>query len=476
MIKMNPSYSVVLRVKIPNRPGMLAKVLAVIGKAGGDVGAIDIVGFESGYIIRDIEASAPDLDDAKLITAAVGRIEEIRVLNVADRTLLLHQGGKLSIESKVPLKTRYDLAMAYTPGVARVAKAIDDDPERVYELTIKKNTVAIVTDGTAVLGFGDIGPQAALPVMEGKALLLKNFGGIDAFPLCLATRNAEEIITAVQWISPGFGGIMLEDISAPHCFNIEQRLQETLDIPVFHGDQQNGAVVALAGLLNALKVVGKRREDVRVVVCGLGAAGIGLIRLLHLAGFRQIVGCDRAGILYRGRKENMHAIKEETALITNPEGRQGTVADALSGADVFIGVSEPRAVRPEAFKAMAADAIIFALASPAPEVLPMEVEPYARVIATGRADFDNQLSNALCFPGVFRGAFDCRARKINGEMLIAAAEAIASCVAPEELMESHIIPSIFHRAVFDKVAGAVAEAALNTGVGTLAHKRALFTE
>jgi malate dehydrogenase (oxaloacetate-decarboxylating) len=475
MIKMNPSYSVVLRVKIPNRPGMLGKVLSVIGRAGGDVGAIDIVGLEGGFIIRDIEASAPDLDDAKLITAAVGRIKEITVLNVADRTLLLHQGGKLEVVSKVPLKTRYDLAMAYTPGVARVAMAIQDHPERAYELTIKKNTVAIVTDGTAVLGLGDIGPRAALPVMEGKALLLKAFGGVDAFPICLDTRDTEEIIRAVKWISPGFGGIMLEDISSPRCFTIESRLRQELDIPVFHGDQQSGAVAVLAGLLNALKVVGKRLEDVRIVVCGLGAAGIGLIRLLSAAGAGSMIGCDRAGILYRGRRKNMNSAKRETAQLTNPEGLRGSVRRALKGADVFIGISEPRAVLAEDFRVMAADAIIFALASPVPEVLPEEAEPYARVIATGRPDFDNQISNTLCFPGVFRGAFDCRAREINEEMLIAAAQAIAACVAPEELMESHIIPSIFNRKVFRKVAGAVTEAALRTGVGTVAHRKTSFT-
>ncbi|MDA8125702.1 MAG: NAD-dependent malic enzyme [Deltaproteobacteria bacterium] len=475
MIKMNPSYSVVLRVRIPNRPGMLGKVLSVIGRAGGDVGAIAIVGFEDGYIIRDIEASAPDLDEAKLITAAVKRIEEIRVLNVADRTLLLHQGGKLEVMSKVPLKTRYDLAMAYTPGVARVAMAIHESPERAYELTIKKNTVAIVTDGTAVLGLGDIGPRAALPVMEGKALLFKNFGGVDAFPICLDTRDPEEIVKTVKWISPGFGGVMLEDISSPRCFGIESRLKKELDIPVFHSDQHSGAVAVLAGLSNALRVVGKGLAEVRIVVCGLGAAGIGLIRLLGAAGAGPIIGCDRAGILYRGRRENMHPVKEEIALVTNPSGLRGGVADALAGADVFIGVSEARSVHPDAFRQMAKDAIVFALANPVPEVLPGDVEPFARVIATGRPDYDNQISNTLCFPGLFRGAFDCRAREINREMLIAAAGAIAACVVPEELMESNIIPSLFNRQVSGKVAQAVSEAAIRTGVGTLAHKQAYFS-
>ena len=474
MIKAIPGYIVVLRVEIPKRPGMLGKVLSVIGRAGGNMGAIDIVGFNNGCIIRDIEAGAADLDMAKLITAAVRRIKEIKVLNVADRTFLIHQGGKIELKSKVPLKTRDDLAMAYTPGVARVAMAIYEQPERVYELTMKKNSVALVTDGTAVLGLGDIGPAAALPVMEGKAILFKTFAGIDAFPLCLDTRNPEEIIQAVKWISPGFGAISLEDISGPRCFEIESRLKKELNIPVFHDDQHGTAVVILAGLINALKVVGKRMEDVRIVVCGLGAAGTASIRLLISSGVRQIIGCDRAGILYRGRRENMNPVKEEIAGLTNPERIKGTVGRALRGADVFIGVSESRAVAVKDVRRMAGDAIIFAMANPVPEIMPEEVDPYARVIATGRPDYDNQMSDILCFPGLFRGVFDCRAREINQEMLVAAADAIASCVAPEELMEQHIVPSVFNRKVPEVVARAVTEAALRTGVGTTAHKYSMF--
>jgi malate dehydrogenase (oxaloacetate-decarboxylating) len=474
MIKTSSGYSVVLRVELPKRPGMLGKVLTAIGRAGGNMGAVDIVGFNNGCIIRDIEAGAADLDMAKLITAAVRRIKEIKVLNVADRTFLIHQGGKIELKSKVPLKTRDDLAMAYTPGVARVAMAIYDQPERVYELTMKKNSVALVTDGTAVLGLGDIGPAAALPVMEGKAILFKTFAGIDAFPICLDTRNPEEIIQAVKWISPGFGAISLEDISGPRCFEIESRLKKELNIPVFHDDQHGTAVVVLAGLINALKVVGKRMEDVRIVVCGLGAAGIASIRLLISSGIRQIIGCDRAGILYRGRRENMNPVKEEIAGLTNPERIKGTVGRALRGADVFIGVSESRAVAVKDVRRMAGDAIIFAMANPVPEIMPEEVDPYARVIATGRPDYDNQMSDILCFPGLFRGVFDCRAREINQEMLVAAADAIASCVAPEELMEQHIVPSVFNRKVPEVVARAVTEAALRTGVGTTAHKYSMF--
>ena len=474
MIKTNPSYSVVLRIKIPIRVGMLGKIMSVIGRAGGDVGAVDIVGFDDGCIVRDIEASAADLDGAKLIAAAVRRIKDIKVLNVADRTLLLHQGGVIEVVSKVPLKTRDDLAMAYTPGAARVSMAIYDHPERAYELTIKKNTVAIVTDGTAVLGLGDVGPKAALPVMEGKALLFKNFAGIDAFPICLDTREPEEIICAVKWISPGFGGIILEDISSPRCFEIESRLRGELDIPMYHNDQHSAAVVMLAGLINALKVVGKSMENIHVVVCGLGAAGIASIRLLIATGVRHIIGCDRAGILFQGRTENMNPVKQEIAGLTNPEKLRGRVADALRGADVLIGFSEARAIRVDDVRQMAKDAIIFALANPIPEIMPEEAEPFARVIATGRPDYDNQIIDILCFPGIFRGAFDCRAREINQEMLVAAADAIASVVVPEELMESHIVPGVFNRKVPEKVAQAVTGAALRTGVGTMESKYALF--
>jgi malate dehydrogenase (oxaloacetate-decarboxylating) len=475
MIKTNPSYSVVLRVEIPNRPGMLGKVMSVIGRAGGDVGAVDIVGFNEGCIIRDIEAGAADLDMAKLITAAVRRIKDIKVLNVADRTLLIHQGGKIEVASKVPLKTRDDLAMAYTPGVARVAMAIYEQPERAYELTIKKNSVAVVTDGSAVLGLGDIGPLAAMPVMEGKALLFKNFAGVDAFPICLDTHDPEEIIKAVKLIAPGFGAISLEDISGPRCFEIESRLRKELDIPVFHDDQHGTAVVVLAGLINALKVVEKKLDEVRIVVCGLGAAGIATIRLLMASGASHIIGCDRAGILYRGRKENMNPVKDQIAGLTNPERIKGKVGRALKGADILIGVSEFKAVEVVDVRKMAKDAIIFAMANPIPEIMPAEAEPYARVIATGRPDYDNQMSDILCFPGLFRGVFDCRAREINQEMLIAAAHAIADCVAPEELVEQHIVPSVFNRKVPERVAQAVMKAALDTGAATATHKYALFS-
>lgn len=468
-------YSVVLRLVIPKQAGALGKVISVINRAGGVVGAFDVVGFESGGIIRDIEAYAADLDMAKLITAAVRRVKEIKILNVADRTLLLHQGGKIETASKVPLKTRSDLATAYTPDVARVTKAIYEEPERVYELTMKKNSVAIVTDGTAVLGLGDVGPAAALPVMEGKAIIFKNFAGVDAFPICLNTRDPQEIVQAVKWISPGFGAISLEDISGPRCFEIESRLKKELDIPVCHDDQQSAAVIVLAGLKNALKVVGKRLEDVRIVVCGLGAAGIASIRLLLASGAKQIIGCDRAGILYRGRRKNMNPIKEKIAGLTNPDRIKGTVGRALIGADVLIGVSDANAVSVEEVRKMAGNAVVFAMANPVPEILPEKVGSFVRVMATGRPDYENQLIDILCYPGLYRGVFDCRAREINREMLIAAANAIADCVAPEELMEQHIVPSVFNRKVPEMVARGVAEAAIRTGVGTLEHQYVMFS-
>jgi malate dehydrogenase (oxaloacetate-decarboxylating) len=394
----------------------------------------------------------------------VRRIKGIKVLNVTDRTIRVHQGGKIEVKNKIPLNTREDLSMVYTPGVARVCMAIHENREKAYDLTIKKNTVAIVTDGTAVLGLGDIGPEAAMPVMEGKAMLFKEFGNVDAFPICLKTKNPEEIISAVKWISPGFGGINLEDISSPRCFEIENRLKKELDIPVFHDDQHGTAVVILAGMINALRLVGKRFEDVRVVVSGLGAAGVASIRILLSFGVKQIIGCDRSGILYRGRKENMNPVKKQISEQTNPEGIRGPISRAMKGADIFIGLSQPGVVHSRDIKNMAKDPIVFAMANPVPEIMPEEIGRHARVIATGRSDYSNQINNVLCFPGLFRGVLDCNAREINDEMLFAAANAIASIVAEDELREDYIIPSVLNRKVPEKVAYNVREAAIQTGV------------
>jgi malate dehydrogenase (oxaloacetate-decarboxylating) len=465
-----PSFSISIRLEIPNKPGKLAKVIAAIAKKGGNIGSIDIAGFRQDFVIRDIVVSAADNAMLQQIINTVKQIPDVGFIRATDRTMMVHHGGKIEIRNKIPLKTRDDLAMAYTPGVARVAMAIHENPERVYDLTIKCNTVAIVTDGSAVLGLGDIGPRAAMPVMEGKAMLFKTFGRIDAFPICLDTKNPEEIISVVKLISPGFGGINLEDISAPRCFEIENRLKKELDIPVFHDDQHGTATVILAGLLNALKIVGKDIKDIQVVVNGLGAAGASTIKLLLSCGVGHIIGCDSEGILYRGRKENMNPIKEDLAAETNPGRIKGNLARALQGADVFIGVSSGKLLHGRDVKKMAKDSIVFAMANPDPEIMPEEAEPYVRIMATGRSDFHNQINNVLCFPGLFRGVFDCNARDINREMLIAAARAIASCVASEELMEDYIIPSVFNHQVAEKVAHAVRAAALATGVARIEHK------
>jgi malate dehydrogenase (oxaloacetate-decarboxylating) len=351
---------------------------------------------------------------------------------------------------------------------------IHDDPKRAHDLTIKKNTIAVVTDGTAVLGLGDIGPEAAMPVMEGKAMLFKEFGKVDAFPICLNTKNPEEIISAVKWIAPGFGGINLEDISAPRCFEIEERLKKELDIPVFHDDQHGTAVVVLAGLTNALKFIGKGREDIRVVVSGLGAAGVASIQLLLSSGVKQIIGCDRSGALYQGRKENMNSVKERIAEQTNHEKIKGPISKAMEGADVFIGLSQPGVIQMRDVKRMAKDPILFAMANPVPEIMPEEVGRYARVIATGRSDYPNQINNVLCFPGLFRGVLDCDTKEINQEMLLTAANAIASVIKEEELRDDYIIPSVFNRTVPEKVADQVRETAIRTGVARLEQRYLSF--
>ncbi|HEU0246297.1 MAG TPA: NADP-dependent malic enzyme, partial [Gaiellaceae bacterium] len=397
------------------------------------------------------------------IIAAVSEVEGIEVEHVSDRTFLFHLGGKLEVRPRTPLKTRDDLSMAYTPGVARVSSAIAEDPAKVWALTIKQNTVAIVSDGTAVLGLGDIGPEAALPVMEGKAVLFKEFGGVDAFPICLATKDVDEIVRTVVALSPVFGGINLEDISAPRCFDVERRLREALDIPVFHDDQHGTAIVVLAALLNAVRVVGKRIEDVRIVVTGVGAAGSATTRTLLAAGARDVVGCDRTGALYRGRP-GLTPEKAAYAELTNPRALRGSAEDALEGADVYIGLSGPGAVRCDAIGRMADRAIVFAMANPTPEVLPEEIEDVVEVIATGRSDYPNQINNVLAFPGVFRGALDVRARQITPEMEFAAARALAAVVKPEELATDYIVPSVFNREVAPAIAAAVATAAERAGV------------
>ena len=458
------SYSLTLRVKLSTRAGTLGEVTTAIGRAGGDIGAIDIVSVGRDHIVRDITVNTVSSEHEDTIVAAVDAIDGIEVLQVSDRTFLMHLGGKIEVISKLPLKTRADLSMAYTPGVARVCEAIHQDPEKVFTLTIKKNTVAVVTDGTAVLGLGDIGPAAALPVMEGKAMLFKEFAGVNAFPICLNTKDPDEIVRTVKAIATAFGGINLEDISAPRCFEIEDRLKEELDIPVFHDDQHGTAVVVLAALINALKIVGKQMGEIKVVVNGVGAAGVACTKIIMAAGVRNVIGCDQKGALYPGRQENMNSAKEWYAEHTNPNGEQGNLRDVIKGADVFFGLSVPGVLSVDDVKQMAPQPIVFAMANPTPEIMPEDAAPYVAVMATGRSDYPNQINNVLCFPGIFRGALACRARTINEEMKLAAAHAIAAIISDNELHPEYIVPSVFDKRVAEAVAHGVEEAAYQTHV------------
>jgi len=460
----NASYSLTLRLRIHNQPGKLGEITTAIGQAGGDIEGIDIVSVGKDFLMRDITVNASSEKHDEEIVAALNDIDGVEVINVSDRTFLMHLGGKIEVVSKMQLKTRSDLSMAYTPGVARVCQAIAKDPEKAYNLTIKKNTVAVISDGTAVLGLGDIGPAAAMPVMEGKAQLFKEFGGVDAFPICLNTKDPHEIVNTIKNISVAFGGINLEDISAPRCFEIEERLKEELDIPVFHDDQHGTAVVVLAALINALKIVGKRMEDIKLVVNGIGAAGVACTKIVMAAGVKNIVGCDTTGALYEGRKEHMNWVKDWYARNTNPAHEKGDIHDVIKGADVFFGLSAPGVITTEDLGQMAKDPIIFAMANPVPEIMPEEAAGQVAVMATGRSDYPNQINNVLCFPGIFRGALNCRASRINEAMKLAAAEAIASIIGEDELHPDYIIPSVFDRRVGEAVAARVEEAAYTSGV------------
>lgn len=460
----NASYSLTLRIRIHNKPGKLGEITTAIGRAGGDIEGIDIVSVGKDFLIRDITVNASsEKHDQEIVTAA-NDIDGVEVINVSDRTFLMHLGGKIEVTSKMQLKTRSDLSMAYTPGVARVCEAIAKDPEKVFNLTIKKNTVAVISDGTAVLGLGDIGPAAAMPVMEGKCQLFKEFGGVDAFPICLSTKDPHEIVQTIKNISVAFGGINLEDISAPRCFEIEERLKEELDIPVFHDDQHGTAVVVLAALINALKIVGKKIKDVKVVVNGIGAAGVACSKIVMAAGVKNIIGCDTTGAIYEGRQENMNWVKDWYARNTNPAKEEGTVHEVIKNADVFFGLSAPGVIDENDLANMAKDPIVFAMANPTPEIMPEDAAGHVAVMATGRSDYPNQINNVLCFPGIFRGALNCRASRINEEMKLAAANAIANIIGPDELHPDYIIPSVFDRRVGEAVAAKVEEAAYKSGV------------
>jgi malate dehydrogenase (oxaloacetate-decarboxylating) len=457
------SFSATVRVRLDDTPGTFARFAAAVGEAGGSLGSIDLVRVERSSKVRDVVVLASNAAHLNDVVEGLRAGAGAEVIEVADRTFLMHAGGKLEVVGRVPIATRDDLSMAYTPGVARVSRAIADDPSLVWKLTSKQHMVAVVTDGSAVLGLGDIGPEAALPVMEGKAQLFKEFGGVDAFPICLSTQDPDEIVATVTAIAPGFGGINLEDIAAPRCFEIEERLRSTLDIPVFHDDQHGTAIVVLAALLNALRVVDKRLDEVKIVTTGCGAAGTAVTKILLGAGARHIVGCDEHGALYRGRSDLTHA-KQAYAACTNPYDERGSADDVLSGADVFIGVSVAGAITRAGIERMAGQPVVFALANPRSEIEPEEIEDLAAVIATGRSDYPNQINNVLAFPGVFHGALSVRARAITGEMEVAAAGALASVIEHDQVSADYVIPSVLDRSVAPAISRAVAAAAVAAGV------------
>ena len=461
---LSSSFAFTARCRLQNRPGMLGRLTTEVGSAGGDLRAIDIVNFEQGSIVRELTVHARDSEHTHAIVRAMQAVDGVEVLEYSDRTFQLHAGGKIEVVGKIAIKTRDDLSMAYTPGVARVCRAIAENPDRARSLTIKRNCVAIVTDGSAVLGLGNLGPEGALPVMEGKAMLFKEFGGVDAFPICLNTQDVDEIVETVERISPVFGGINLEDISAPRCFVIEERLQESLDIPVFHDDQHGTAVVVMAALYNSLRIVDKRLDQLKLVVAGTGAAGVACTKMMLAAGVREVIGVDRHGAIYQGREPLETGVKQWYAAHTNQGGLRGGLSDVIEGADVFLGVSGPGILTESDVAKMAHQPIVFALANPDPEIRPELIESLVAVVATGRSDYPNQINNVLAFPGIFRGVLDCGASEVTYPMKLAAAQAIADIVTPEELQPEYVIPSVFNRAVAPVVAAAVIAEAKASGL------------
>ncbi|CAM4410663.1 NAD-dependent malic enzyme [Paenibacillus tarimensis] len=462
MAKALDGKTIILRVELDTKQAAFGQAAGAIEQAGGDLVAIDVIETGRDRTVRDLTVKVNDTVTLPAIKEALGAMPGIRLVNVSDRTFLLHLGGKISVQPKTPIQNRDDLSRVYTPEVARVCQAIHEDPAKAFTLTVKRNTVAVVSDGSAVLGLGNIGPYAAMPVMEGKAMLFKQFADVDAFPLCLDTQDTESIIAAVKAVAPGFGGINLEDIAAPRCFEIEQRLRQELDIPVFHDDQHGTAVVLYAGLLNALKLTGRKLQDARIVVCGIGAAGTACTKMLLAGGARDIVGVDKEGILTT-EKKYAHPMWNWYAEHTNPRKISGGLADAVKEADVFIGVSAGGLLKREHILSMAEEPIVFAMANPEPEIRPEDAEDLVAVFATGRSDYPNQINNVLCFPGIFRGALDCRASEINEPMKLAAAEAIAAVIDPEELNRFYIIPSVFNSRVVSEVRRRVIQAALASG-------------
>lgn len=457
-------YRVTVRVELSNQPGQFARLAAAIAEEKANLGAIDIVEVRRDKKIRDITFDAQSEAHAQRVVDRLRALPEVRVLSASDRVFLMHLGGKIHTRSKVPVRTRNTLSMAYTPGVARVSRAIAEDKGKVYAFTSKANSVAVVSDGSAILGLGNLGPEAALPVMEGKVMLFKEFADIDGWPLCLATQDTDAIVRCVQAIAPTFGGINLEDISAPRCFDIEDRLKQSLDIPVMHDDQHGTAVVLLAALQNALKVVGKDLQRIKVVVNGLGAAGTACCRILLAAGVQHLIGCDRHGAVLHAFGDGLSKAQTDLRGCINFDKPIQTLHQALTDADVFIGLSAANILKPEDLQVMARDRIVFAMANPEPEIAPDLAAPLCRILATGRSDYPNQVNNLLAFPGIFRGALDARARTINEPMKLAAAQAIASVIPEDHLSEDYIVPSVFDKRVVRTVARAVASAAHETGV------------
>jgi malate dehydrogenase (oxaloacetate-decarboxylating) len=460
----SPCYSIQIRLEIDNVIGKFAQIAMAIGVAGGSLGAVDIVRVERGKIIRDVTVDARDADHERQIVQAIKAVGGVKVIKTMDRTFTSHEGGKIEIRSKMPIRDRNDLSQVYTPGVARVCMDIYRNPEHVYRYTIKKNTVAIITDGTAVLGLGDIGPDAAMPVMEGKAMIFKEFADIDAFPIALRTKDPDEIVATIRNIATPFGGINLEDISAPRCFDIEARLRKALPVPVIHDDQHGTAVVVLAALINVGRLLKKDIRKFRVAMAGAGAAGTATAKILLAYGVKDITVCDKFGAVYPGRRQGMDPHLRSLAQMTNPRKIKGTISDAMKGADVFIGVSAPNIINADDIRRMAKKPVVFALANPDPEISPEEALPLAKVLATGRSDFPNQINNMLSYPGIFRGLLDVQAMGVNEEVKLAAAGAIAHMVKTEELHEDYIIPSPFDKRVVHAVAHAVSEAARKTGL------------
>ncbi len=462
-MSLHSGYPITIRVKLSKVKGILTKVLNHLAEQDGQIISINTVRVEEDLIVRDIMLDTHGEAHADRLYESLKSLPDLTVSHMSDPTFLMHLGGKIEVKSKTKISNSNELAMAYTPGVARVCLAIHDKPKKVHNLTIKNNTVAIVTDGTAVLGLGDIGPEPALPVMEGKAMLLKDFAGINGFPICLKTTDIEEIIKTVVNISPSFGAVNLEDISAPRCFEIENRLKEVLDIPVFHDDQHGTAVVMAAAFINALKIVDKKPEDVKIVMVGVGAAGVACTQILHDLGVKNIIGCDTQGAIYEGR-ESLTPIKAEYAKTTNPNKETGQIHEVIHGADVFIGLSSANLLTVDDLKNMAKDPIVFAMANPTPEIMPEIAGPHVAVMATGRSDYPNQINNVLAFPGIFKGALECRARDINEAMKIAAVYAIADAIEPDALSPEYIVPSVFNQKVVELVSAAVVEAARESGV------------